>query len=90
MTRTENEEIAAGVEIEIEEVKEVVEKEPAKAVEVEVKRGLIKGEVGAENEVTNVAEAEARNEEDGAEVRKEKGAEVVIEVLRTPVIYEIK
>ena len=37
MTETENEEIEAGVEIEIEEVKGVVEREPAKVVEVEEK-----------------------------------------------------
>lgn len=79
MTETENGEIEAGVEIEIEEVKGVVEREPAKVVEVEAKRGQIRSEVGAKNEVINVAGAEARNVEDGAKVMKEKEAAVVKE-----------
>ena len=82
MTKMENVEIEAEVEIVIEKVKEVVERGRVKVVEAEVKIDQKRDEVEAENGVINEAEVKAENEEEEVGATKEKEVEVGKEVIQ--------
>merc|ERR1719414_655255 len=62
--------------IETEKVREAVEKDQVKVVEVEVKKGPIEDEVEAESGAINEVEVKAENAEEEAKATKEKEAEV--------------
>ena len=81
MTKMENVEIEAEVEIVIEKVKEVVERGRVKVVEAEVKIDQKRDEVEAENGVINEVEVKAENEEEEVGATREKEVEVGKEVI---------
>jgi len=79
-TKMENVEIEAEAGIEIERVKEAVERGLVKVVAAEVKIDQKRDEVEAENGVINEAEVKAENEEGEAGAMREKEVEVGKEV----------
>jgi len=79
-TKMENVEIEAEAGIEIERVKEAVERGLVKVVAAEVKIDQKRDEVEAENGVINEAEVKAENEEGEAGAVREKEVEVGKEV----------
>ena len=82
MTKMENVEIEAEAGIEIERVKEAVERGLVKVVAAEVKIDQKRDEVEAENGVINEAEVKAENEEGEAGAMREKEVEVGKEVIQ--------
>ena len=81
-TKMENVEIEAEAGIEIERVKEAVERGLVKVVAAEVKIDQKRDEVEAENGVINEAEVKAENEEGEAGALREKEVEVGKEVIQ--------
>ena len=81
-TKMENVEIEAEAGIEIERVKEAVERGLVKVVAAEVKIDQKRDEVEAENGVINEAEVKAENEEGEAGAMREKEVEVGKEVIQ--------